>query len=82
MLELPRACLIADKLAPFVEFFSFGSNDATQIRFRSNAECPVSYVLDPVGCMLTNIIRLHPPPPTSNVWLLARRCRQLHARLS
>jgi pyruvate,orthophosphate dikinase len=30
MLELPRACLIADELAKHTHFFSFGGNDLTQ----------------------------------------------------
>jgi pyruvate,orthophosphate dikinase len=30
MIELPRACLIADELALHTHFFSFGSNDLTQ----------------------------------------------------
>jgi pyruvate,orthophosphate dikinase len=30
MIELPRACLIADRLAAEAEFFSFGTNDLTQ----------------------------------------------------
>ncbi|HYF27661.1 MAG TPA: pyruvate, phosphate dikinase, partial [Baekduia sp.] len=30
MIELPRACFIADKLARHAEFFSFGTNDLTQ----------------------------------------------------
>ena len=30
MIEIPRACLIADEIATKAEFFSFGTNDLTQ----------------------------------------------------
>jgi pyruvate,orthophosphate dikinase len=30
MLELPRACLVADRIARHADFFSFGTNDLTQ----------------------------------------------------
>ncbi|MBT3221637.1 MAG: pyruvate, phosphate dikinase, partial [Proteobacteria bacterium] len=33
MIELPRAALTADEIAPFAEFFSFGTNDLTQTTF-------------------------------------------------
>jgi pyruvate,orthophosphate dikinase len=33
MIELPRACLAAGKLAQHAEFFSFGTNDLTQTTF-------------------------------------------------
>jgi pyruvate,orthophosphate dikinase len=33
MIEIPRAALIADKLAETAEFFSFGTNDLTQMTF-------------------------------------------------
>ncbi len=33
MIELPRAALIADKIAESAEFFSFGTNDLTQTTF-------------------------------------------------
>ncbi|MDQ6826375.1 MAG: PEP-utilizing enzyme, partial [Candidatus Eremiobacteraeota bacterium] len=41
MIELPRACLVADELAEFAEFFSFGTNDLTQTTYgysRDDAE--------------------------------------------
>ncbi len=33
MIELPRACLVADKIARHADFFSFGTNDLTQTTF-------------------------------------------------
>jgi pyruvate, orthophosphate dikinase len=30
MIELPRACFVADRIAHFADFFSFGTNDLTQ----------------------------------------------------
>jgi pyruvate,orthophosphate dikinase len=41
MVELPRACLVADELAKHAEFFSFGTNDLTQTTYgysRDDAE--------------------------------------------
>ena len=33
MIEIPRACLIADQIASKAEFFSFGTNDLTQMTY-------------------------------------------------
>jgi pyruvate,orthophosphate dikinase len=33
MIELPRACIIADKIAQQADFFSFGTNDLTQTTY-------------------------------------------------
>ena len=37
MIELPRAALTADKIAEEAEFFSFGTNDLTQMTSASAA---------------------------------------------
>ncbi len=33
MIETPRAALLAERIAPLVEFFSFGTNDLTQLTY-------------------------------------------------
>ncbi|BAB60148.1 pyruvate orthophosphate dikinase [Thermoplasma volcanium GSS1] len=41
MIEIPRACVTADKIAKYADFFSFGTNDLTQMTFgysRDDAE--------------------------------------------
>jgi pyruvate,orthophosphate dikinase len=41
MIEIPRACWVADQIAEYAEFFSFGTNDLTQMTFgysRDDAE--------------------------------------------
>ena len=41
MIEIPRACWVADEIAEYAEFFSFGTNDLTQMTFgysRDDAE--------------------------------------------
>lgn len=50
MIELPRACLVADKIARYADFFSFGTNDLTQTALgfsRDDAEANfLSHYLD------------------------------------
>ena len=33
MIEIPRACVMADKIAKYAEFFCFGTNDLTQMTY-------------------------------------------------
>ncbi|MDG7056417.1 MAG: pyruvate, phosphate dikinase [Wolbachia endosymbiont of Meromenopon meropis] len=44
MIELPRAALIADKLARYAEFFSFGTNDLTQTTMGLSRDDSVNFL--------------------------------------
>lgn len=48
MIEVPRACLIADQIAESAEFFSFGTNDLTQMT--------LGYSRDDVGSFLPSYL--------------------------
>jgi pyruvate,orthophosphate dikinase len=48
MIEIPRACLTADEVAEYADFFSFGTNDLTQMTF--------GYSRDDVGGFLPDYI--------------------------
>ena len=57
MIELPRAAIIADKMAQYSEFFSFGTNDLTQTTFGiSRDDAEGKFLLDYVerGLLPTN----------------------------
>jgi len=46
MIEIPRAALIADQLADTAEFFSFGTNDLTQMTFGYSRDDAGSFLPD------------------------------------
>src|SRR5256885_13883048 len=47
MIEIPRAALVADKIADHVEFFSFGTNDLTQTTMgHSRDDAEPKFLLD------------------------------------
>jgi pyruvate,orthophosphate dikinase len=57
MIELPRACLVADEIAKEAEFFSFGTNDLTQMVFgfsRDDAEGKFLKHYEEEGIILKN----------------------------
>jgi pyruvate, orthophosphate dikinase len=49
MIEIPRAALMADKMAQHADFFSFGTNDLTQMAF--------GYSRDDAGVFLPDYVR-------------------------
>jgi pyruvate,orthophosphate dikinase len=49
MIEIPRAALVADKIADVAQFFSFGTNDLTQLTF--------GYSRDDAGVFLPDYIK-------------------------
>jgi len=46
MIEIPRACLIADKIAAHADFLSFGTNDLTQTTFGFSRDDMGSFLPD------------------------------------
>ena len=44
MIELPRACLVAEKIAEYADFCSFGTNDLTQTVFGISRDDASSYL--------------------------------------
>ena len=57
MIELPRACLIADKIAKHADFLSFGTNDLTQTTFGFSRDDIGSFLPDYIS---KNIINADP----------------------
>jgi pyruvate,orthophosphate dikinase len=51
MIELPRACILADRIAEHADFFSFGTNDLTQTTFGLSR--------DDAGRFLPEYVRRH-----------------------
>jgi pyruvate, orthophosphate dikinase len=55
MIEVPRAAITADKIANIAEFFSFGTNDLTQMTFAFSRDDIGAFVPDYVGKKLLPI---------------------------
>src|SRR5262249_9386487 len=55
MIEVPRAAIVADRIAEEAQFFSFGTNDLTQLVF--------GYSRDDAGVLLPAYVQQGIPPP-------------------
>ena len=56
MMEIPRACVVADEIATEAEFFSFGTNDLTQMTFgfsRDDAGTFLPEYVEKTSCLAT-----------------------------
>ena len=62
MVEIPRACITADEIARYADFFSFGTNDLTQMTFGYSRD-------DAEGKFLANYVEegILPEDPFSSV---------------
>ncbi|MEA3298533.1 MAG: putative PEP-binding protein, partial [Chloroflexota bacterium] len=49
MIEIPRAVLVADRIAEHAEFFSFGTNDLTQMAFGYSRDDAGTFLPDYIG---------------------------------
>jgi phosphotransferase system enzyme I (PtsI) len=58
MIEVPAAAMIADKLAPHVDFFSVGTNDLIQYSLAADRSNPdISYLYQPCHPSIIRLIR-------------------------
>jgi len=49
MIELPRACVVADEIAKDAEFFSFGTNDLTHNHLRVSRAMTSAHSFRPIS---------------------------------
>ena len=52
MIEIPRAALLADKMAEEAEFFSFGTNDLTQMTFGFSRDDIGGFIDEYIACKI------------------------------
>ena len=57
MIELPRAALTADEIAPYAEFFSFGTNDLTQTTYGLSRDDSGMFLKDYIDAKIYERIR-------------------------
>jgi len=50
MIEVPRAAILADEIAEFADFFSFGTNDLTQMAYALSRDDASAFLQDYMDC--------------------------------
>ncbi len=60
MIEVPRAALLSDRIAKVAEFFSFGTNDLTQLTFALSRDDAGRFLPDYVDEKKTGILKADP----------------------
>jgi len=55
MIEIPRAAITADKMAEYAEFFSFGTNDLTQMTFGFSRDDTGGFLPDYLGKKILSV---------------------------
>ena len=63
MIEIPRAALTADRMARTAEFFSFGTNDLTQMTFGFSRDDIGTFMGDYLGNKILDSILSRPSTP-------------------
>ncbi len=78
MIELPRAAVCADQIAPHADFFSFGTNDLTQTDARaSRATTPRASSCPPTSRTASSIrTRSRPSTSTASAGSCASGCER------
>jgi len=60
MIEVPRAALLSDRIAKVAEFFSFGTNDLTQLTFALSRDDAGRFLPDYIDEKKTGILKADP----------------------
>ncbi len=84
MIELPRACMIADEIAAHADFFSFGTNDLTQTTFGISRDDSAHFLPDYIDKGVLEVdpfVRLDQVGVGGLMRIAAEKGRSVHSKL-